>query len=108
MRACRVSFRRWLLVAIASVVLVAGCGSGGSDADGPGEVAAPDRPGATNPVVGAPPDAEPPDAEPGGTDPAASDLPAVDVRDVHTGATVDLASLVPADRPILLWFWAPH
>jgi hypothetical protein len=35
-------------------------------------------------------------------------VPSIEVRDVHTGATVSLASLVPAARPILLWFWAPH
>ncbi len=37
-----------------------------------------------------------------------SPLPAVDVLDVATGETVNFASLIPADRPVLLWFWAPH
>lgn len=37
-----------------------------------------------------------------------SPLPAVDVLDVATGDTVNFASLIPADRPVLLWFWAPH
>jgi hypothetical protein len=35
-------------------------------------------------------------------------LPALQVRDVRTGASIDLAGLLPADRPLLLWFWAPH
>ncbi len=35
-------------------------------------------------------------------------LPDVDVVDLATGETVNLASFAPADRPILLWFWAPH
>lgn len=35
-------------------------------------------------------------------------VPKVAVLDVGTGDTVDLGSLVPAQRPILLWFWAPH
>ncbi|WP_419919585.1 hypothetical protein [Candidatus Poriferisocius sp.] len=38
----------------------------------------------------------------------ASDLPAVELVDVATGATVNLAGYAPSDRPIVLWFWAPH
>jgi thiol-disulfide isomerase/thioredoxin len=34
-------------------------------------------------------------------------LPSVQVKDV-AGGEVDLASLVPSERPILLWAWAPH
>lgn len=41
-------------------------------------------------------------------DRSASILPAVALTDVQAGGTVDLASLVPAERPLLLWFWAPH
>lgn len=37
-----------------------------------------------------------------------SDLPSVDVVNVATGATVNLASFAPADQPLVLWFWAPH
>jgi hypothetical protein len=57
--------------------------------------------------------AVPPD-QPGGADsvPATvtepSPLPAVEVRDLGTGASTDLAGLLPADRPLLMWFWAPH
>ena len=40
--------------------------------------------------------------------PPASDLPSVDVVNVATGATVNLASFAPADQPLVLWFWAPH
>ena len=40
--------------------------------------------------------------------PVASDLPAVDVIDLAGDATFNVASLVPSDRPIVLWFWAPH
>ncbi|MFV0525307.1 MAG: hypothetical protein ACK5RL_12525 [Acidimicrobiales bacterium] len=32
-------------------------------------------------------------------------LPVVDVTDVATGDPVDLASLLPADQPVLLWLW---
>ena len=38
----------------------------------------------------------------------ASDLPSVELVDVATGATVNLASFAPADLPLVLWFWAPH
>ncbi|MYJ31703.1 MAG: hypothetical protein F4067_03760 [Acidimicrobiia bacterium] len=37
-----------------------------------------------------------------------SDLPSVELVDIATGATVNLASFAPADRPLVLWFWAPH
>ncbi len=35
-------------------------------------------------------------------------LPSVEVIEVTTEEKVDVASLVPNDKPILLWFWAPH
>ena len=102
MAACLVASSRGIVVAVATSVLIAGCGSGGSGSDEVGGIASGDRPGATTPAVGAPPPEAP------GTEPAASAVPAIDVRDVHTGANVSLASLVPAARPLLLWFWAPH
>ena len=34
-------------------------------------------------------------------------LPVVDVFDVATGEKVAFSELVPAEQPILLWFWAP-
>lgn len=39
---------------------------------------------------------------------AGTDVPDVTVRDVGTGADVNLRSLALADRPTLYWFWAPH
>ena len=39
---------------------------------------------------------------------AASVLPALSVDDVAAGTKVELSSLAPADRPLLVWFWAPH
>ena len=35
-------------------------------------------------------------------------LPAVEVLDVANGDTVDVSTLLPADKPLLLWCWAPH
>jgi thiol-disulfide isomerase/thioredoxin len=41
--------------------------------------------------------------------PAASDvLPAVTVWDVGAQEWVQFANLLPSDRPLLVWFWAPH
>ena len=44
------------------------------------------------------------------TGPAAvrTDVPDVTVRDVATGADVNLRALALPDRPTLYWFWAPH
>ncbi len=41
-------------------------------------------------------------------DQAETALPAVDVVDVTTGEQINLQSLAPSNRPLLLWFWAPH
>lgn len=36
-------------------------------------------------------------------------FPDTDVIDIQTGQTLNLAAeLAGGDRPILLWFWAPH
>jgi len=37
-----------------------------------------------------------------------SDLPDIQLIDLATGGEFSVASLVPSDTPILLWFWAPH
>jgi hypothetical protein len=36
------------------------------------------------------------------------DIPDVAVELVGTGSTVPLRSVIPADEPTLVWFWAPH
>lgn len=38
----------------------------------------------------------------------ASPLPAVAVLDVATGKRVQLRDFLPAKKPLLVWFWAPH
>ena len=35
-------------------------------------------------------------------------LPTVDVLDTATGQKVAFAGILPAVRPVLVWFWAPH
>ena len=37
-----------------------------------------------------------------------ADVPALEMIDVATGGSVRLVSLVTGDKPLLLWFWAPH
>ena len=36
------------------------------------------------------------------------DVPDLELIDVATGDGVQLRSLLPADTPVLFWFWAPH
>ena len=106
-----------------SLLLVA-CG-GGSESSGSGA-----QPGATVPVVertaddGAPEDDAPADAGDVATGsgyvdlvgadvvPAAeidtNRLPSVVVDDLTNGRKVNFRNLVPQEKPILLWMWAPH
>jgi len=35
-------------------------------------------------------------------------LPAVTVWDVGEKEWVQLSNFLPADKPVLVWFWAPH
>jgi len=39
---------------------------------------------------------------------ANSDVRLTEVLDVRTGAASSLSAAVDGDRPVLLWFWAPH
>lgn len=39
---------------------------------------------------------------------ASADVPGVELIDVATGDPVQLRSLLPAETPVLFWFWAPH
>ena len=43
-----------------------------------------------------------------GTSSLRTAVPDVVVRDVGTGADVNLRALGLPDRPTLYWFWAPH
>jgi len=96
-----------VVVAVGLGLAVAACGSssdvGAGDPGATTTVAAGSAPEATSgpaATAGPPASAVPPAS--------ASILPSVPLTDVRSGATVDLASLVPAQRPLLLWFWAPH
>ena len=43
-------------------------------------------------------------ARPGGP----NEVPDAALDDVATGDAVSLRSLIPAEKPVLFWFWAPH
>jgi hypothetical protein len=86
------SSARGLVLALALALLAAACGGARESTRGQA------RPDATQGLpAGGPSD---------GT--VATILPSVDVLDVVSGNRVNLAGLAPADRPTLLWFWAPH
>ena len=100
---------------VIGVLLVAACGSAGPGDDASAEGQLPATASATGAVTA--PASDPGSARSPGPsqagNPAAPasitvNLPAVDVVDVASGATHSLASLVAADRPTLLWMWAPY
>ncbi len=96
------SMIRFVAVAICLALGAAACGdSTDGPASAPTEAPAPTAAPATQAPA---PEADTQSGDP----PPASDLPSVDVVNVATGATVNLASFAPADQPLVLWFWAPH
>jgi hypothetical protein len=89
---------------VAAIVILASCGPSSSgttaeaSASGTQSVADPAPAGGSEAVMG----------PPGAAGSVAAPFPDVVLTDVETGAEVDMAALLPADRPLLLWFWAPH
>lgn len=101
-----------LAVLAASTIVLAACSGGDGSGDGDGGTA-PRPPATAGPDSTTTPTTAP--GDPGPPPTAAPDdgrervaLPDVTVRDVAAGADVDLAALLPSDRPLLAWFWAPH
>ena len=126
--------RRWLVVGglIAVALAAGGCGGGsateGADAGSSSATAAgrADSSPTTAPAeAGAAAESQAP-AETGGDQPVSdqasgdgasangaavavsADVPDLEMVDVASGSNVRLASLVTGDKPLLLWFWAPH
>ncbi|MDZ4827906.1 MAG: hypothetical protein SGJ13_15805 [Actinomycetota bacterium] len=99
--------RRPLLAAALALTLAA-CGGGGDSDD---RSAAADNDATTPPTETTAPTNAPPGSASDTTAPVPvgeSPLPEVEVRDVATGESLQLAALLPSDRPLLVWFWAPH
>ncbi len=65
----------------------------------------------TSPSATPPPPSQPttmpPAPEPEATIVVSEDVPNRDMIDIHTGATVNLRSVVKGDKPLLFWFWSP-
>jgi len=97
--------RRVIATIVVTAAVAASCGTGGDSQDVAAE--APE----TQQAAPAP-DTESDAPEPEGTeseeDSTIITFPDVRVHDVRTGDLVDLRSFAPSDRPIVLWFWAPH
>ena len=123
---------RRLRLAVGGLIVAAlaagGCG-GGSGSEGSGTAdsssataaggadssptAAPAETGAAaEPQAPAEPGGDQPDSEGASANGAAvavsADVPDLEMVDVASGSSVRLASLVTGDKPLLLWFWAPH
>lgn len=117
---------RLAALGLSTALLAAACGAGESQQT---TAAVPDldeaQVPAEAPAAEQDPQTEPPAAQEGAAAPPAetaneseaeaaaepageNQLPAVEVVDLATGDTVLLSSFAPADRPIVLWFWAPH
>jgi thiol-disulfide isomerase/thioredoxin len=100
------SRRRALALVAALGLVLAACG-GGDDATTTAGATDPEAPPTT--AASTPDDDAPDPTEPAEAPVAeATFLPDIEVVDVASGEAVALRSLASADRPTLLWFWAPH
>lgn len=106
--------RLWIAAAALGLTATA-CGSGDSSADTDASSApvasVDDTDGAATPAPGVDDD---PEAAAANADETIDDLQRSDdvflteVLDVATGDATSLAQAVDGDRPVLIWFWAPH
>ena len=84
------------LAALAGGLLLAACGGGGSNL--PDGVTLPEPADGPVPVLPVSDEAA-----------AGSPLPEIAVRQSNgEGGWVQLKNALPADKPLLVWFWAPH
>ena len=95
MSVCPVLARAGVGAVVALGLVACGGDDGSGSAQSPTSTAAPTDP-VTQPPPPTPEAASPPSA-----------MPDITVVDVASGAEVALGSLVPSDRPLLVWFWAP-
>ena len=119
MRSTRSLRARLLAASVGGVLLLAACGGGGDGGDSAG--------GATADGVtadGATADGEAESAEADVFTTAGVDLGGVEVDpasemetnlfpdlvvdDIGRGKKVNIRNIVPSDKPVLLWMWAPH
>jgi thiol-disulfide isomerase/thioredoxin len=94
-----------LVLGVALALGLAACGAETPDAAGTPTVSPSDAGGSSE--GGTDGDQQGDKAKDKDVDTSNSVLPSVQVKDV-AGGDVDLATLVPSEKPILLWAWAPH
>ncbi|MCP5026688.1 MAG: hypothetical protein GY929_10435 [Actinomycetia bacterium] len=107
---------RPLSMLMAGSLVVAACGaSGGADSTNTQPAGAPitlPRDKATEPATGNTTMSDGAGVEaptnPTEAPPPTNLFPDVEVIEIATGEPVNLRSLGAVDRPVLLWFWAPH
>jgi len=114
----RVAAAKFVSVSMAVGLVAAACGGSADTAtegsnDSGTEPAATEStaPATQEPTTSADGDNAPADADGGAEEtaaPAENLFPDVDVTNVVDGSAVNLTSLGGGDRPVLLWFWAPH
>ena len=98
--------------ALAVAVLAAGCG--GSRQPETASRPAPSADGGVPPATAGPARLAEDDVPPATAGPAPpgvapkAGLPSIVVNDVAAGTKVDLSTVGPVDKPLLVWFWAPH
>lgn len=83
-----------IMLGIAAALTLAACGSGSTSAKVSTSTAGPQRP--SNSTDGA------------AAVPKKPTLPSVEVLDTANDQKVQFSSLLPAAKPVLFWFWAPH
>ncbi|MDX2379801.1 MAG: hypothetical protein QNM02_08585 [Acidimicrobiia bacterium] len=98
-----------IAASIAAVLVLAACGGGGgdgsADADGAGDSATAEDGSDILTTAGI----DLGGAEVGSASEVESNLfPDLVVDDIGRGKKVNIRNIVPSDKPVLLWMWAPH
>jgi len=85
-------------VALAAGLLLAACGGAGGESNPADGLVLPDPAPGPVPELAVSPEAA-----------VSSPLPEIAVRQLNgEGGWVQLKNELPADKPLLVWFWAPH
>ncbi len=112
MRSTRSLRARLLAASVGGVLLLAACGGGGDGGGDAAEGAAAD--GDTADIEAETADFTTAGVDLGGieVDPASEIetnlFPDLVVDDLGRGKKVNIRNIVPSDKPVLLWMWAPH
>ncbi len=98
-----------IMLGVAAVMTLAACGSGSTTAKvSTGTAARQTPPKTTERPATIPTNPSPEISTTASSAPQQSPLPSVEVLDTANGQTVQFSELLPAVKPVLFWFWAPH